>query len=129
MKKSEAIRANYNDLIDVMVDYYRACLDSEGNMQYTVYIWSDGEVQTLESFQGSNNYLVPNDYEPRELYHVCTITTSSPWDYAGDVSIPDDPDERDNLEQEVINWLVDEYRREGAPETLDSAITEAELEE
>lgn len=130
MKQSEIIRAHYAELIEAMTDYYRAVLDSAGRVQYKIYIWSDGEIHALEGVQGDNAYLVPREHETRELYHVCTIAEPcfDPWDYA-DSAAPDDEQERTETERQIIDYLVDNYRTDGASAILDSVIDQAEQEE
>lgn len=130
MKKSEIIKEHYNKIIETMVEKYEAVLGYGGRIEYTVYIWDDGEIECLEDVQGGTTFLRPNQFETRQLYTVCTIEAPcfDPWDYA-DHSAPDDEDEREAEETEIIEWLVDEYKREGAEAALDAVIDEAEQEE
>ena len=130
MKKSEIISSNYNKIIDVMVDRYEDVLISGGRVQYKLFVWEDGEIECLEGCQGDTSYLRPKQNESRELYYVCTIDAPcfDPWDMT-DHSAPDDEEEREREKREIIDWLVDEYRHEGAEALLDATIEEAEMSE
>ena len=129
MKDSEIIR-KFSDVIAAeMVSRYRSVLECAGRVQYQIYIWEDGEIEVLPGPQGDNSYLKAKDYEPRTLVYVRTISSPffDPWDYT-DESAPDDEDERDATEQEIIDWLVDEFRN-STDDILDSVIEEVEREE
>ena len=130
MKKSEIISSNYNKIIDVMVDRYEDVLNSGGRVQYKLFVWEDGEIECLEGCQGDTSYLRPKQNESRELYYVCTIDAPyfDPWDMT-DHSAPDDEEEREREKHEIIDCLVDEYRREGADALLAATIEEAEMSE
>ena len=129
MKDSVIIRKHRKAIAAAMVDRYRTVLESAGRIQYRIYIWEDGEIECLEGPQGDNGYLKAKDYEPRELVYVRTISSPffDPWDYT-DESAPDDEDEREATEQEIIDWLVDEFRN-STDDILDSVIEEVEREE
>ena len=125
MKKSELIRENFSRLAKVLADRYETVVDSEGRVQYKVYIWSDGEIQCLEQAQGDNSYLAPNNYETRELYYLTTVGGYR-IDLADAAGLPAVETEEDK--QEAVEFLVDEYKRE-LPDLLDELIYEAEREE
>lgn len=110
MKKSEVINKYRNVIADIMVECYNSVLESYGRIQYKVYIWEDGVIDTLEQVQGDNAYLVPKDREPRELYYVTTVDSPcfDPWDYA-DEAAPDDEAVREQMERIIIAGLVDDY--------------------
>lgn len=129
MKLSEIITNNYKAITEAMVSMYRTVLESNGRIQYKIYIWDDGEIECLEQVQGDNSYLQPRDMEPRALYYVTTIEQPNfdPWDSA-DHSAPDDEQEREAEEQEIIDWLVQEYETNVGDE-LDNIISEAEMVE
>lgn len=130
MKASEII-STYRDSIESrMVELYRSVLDSEGRIQYQLYIWDDGELADLEAVQGSNTYLQPREYEKRRLVHVARIDIMpnfDPWDYTDDPR-PDDEDEREEAEAEIIDWLVDEYAK-SVSDTVDDIISEYERDD
>lgn len=125
MKKSELIREHFAELAKVLAKHYETVADSEGRVQYKVYIWSDGEIQCLEQAQGDNSYLVPNDCETRELYYVTTVGgyRVDLADAAGLQGIETEDDHR-----EAVEFLVDAYKQE-LPDLLDELIYEAEREE
>ena len=125
MTKSELIRKHFAELAKVLAKHYETVVDSEGRVQYKVYIWSDGEIQCLEQAQGDNSYLVPNDCETRELYYVTTVGgyRVDLTDAAGLPGIETEDDHRD-----AVEYLVDAYKQE-LPDLLDELIYEAEREE
>lgn len=127
MTRSEIITNNYKAIREAMIAKYRAVLDSEGGIQYKIYIWSDGEIQCLEQVQGDNTYIQPYETETRTLHYVTTIALPGfdPWDYA-DHSAPEDEHERKTEEQEIIDWLIEQYEQD-VDEQLDNIISEAEM--
>ena len=125
MKKSDVINAHRNAIADVMVDRYQSVLESYGSIQYKVYIWEDGEIETFEQVQGDNAYWVAKDCEPRELYYVTTVDSPffDPWDYA-DEAAPDDEALRERMERIIIDGLVDDYGTY-VRDIIDQAIEDA----
>lgn len=129
MKDSEIISKFSNIIAAEMIARYRTVLECAGRVQYQIYIWEDGEIEVLPGPQGDNSYLKAKDYEPRELVYVLTISSPffDPWDYT-DESAPDVEEEREAAEQEIIDWLVDEYQN-SVSDILDSVIEEAKWKE
>lgn len=130
MKRSEAIVKYYDAIRAEMIDLYRTVIECDGRIQYKLYVWEDGEIERLEGPQGDNAWLRPRDMEPRELYYVDTIEVSpsfSVWDSYDEVP-PEDEAERENLVNEIVDWLCDSYK-ETIDEHLDAIIEEAEYEE
>ena len=129
MKRSEAIRKYWENIKNWLPDLYRAVLESDGRIQYGVYVWEDGEVQILEEVQGSTAYLKPKDMEPRKLFYVTCVEFPNfdPWDYS-DHAAPDDPEKRKAERTEITDWLLEEYTR-NLPDLLDSILADAEQEE
>lgn len=129
MKKSEAITASAAKISDALINAYRAVLESGGRMQYKVYLWDDGDVQTLPGVQGDTCRLEPRAGESRNLYYLTTVEAPGfdPWD-AADHSAPDDPDERSAEEAEIIDWTMDAYK-ENLYSILDNLLLDAEREE
>lgn len=129
MTKSEVIRTNYAKIEDELADCYRCVLESGGSVQYSVYIWEDGKIETIEGVQGDHSRLVPYECEPRQLYYVATVALPlyDPWDHSID-GIPDDDAEREAAEKEINDWMIDEYRNT-LDDTLDGIIADAEQEE
>ena len=108
MKTSEFIRANYDRL--------------------HVYIWDTGDIECQEAVRGDRSWLAASDSNPHELYFVCTVEVEPSfnlWDVAGE-AIPEDETEAEEKRQEIIDWLVDEYKQEGASAVLDAEIEDRE---
>ena len=129
MTRSEIIRNHYSEIADEMIEHYRTVLESEGHVQYNMYIWEDGTIYSLEQVQGDGTYLVPNDMETRQLYYIDTVAYPffNPWDAAGE-SAPDDDAEREAQEAEIIDYLVDQYRN-NIDDVMERIITDAECDE
>ena len=129
MKRSEAIRKYYDAIAAEMIEDYELVLKSRGNAQYKIYVWEDGEIEYLQGVQGDNTMLAPRSAETRELFYVTTVDAPmfDPWDFAEDAA-PDDDAEREAAEEEIIKYLVDEYRR-NISDQIDPIIDEAEMQE
>lgn len=130
MNKSEIITAYRKEISQEMIDCYRSVLNCDGTIQYGIYIWDDGEIETLEGCQGDNTYLVAKDWESRKLFYVTTISWPCfcAFDY-WDGSAPEDEDEKEKAHQQIIDYLVDEYEREGVSDALDAVLSEARYED
>lgn len=129
MKASEIIRKYYDKIANAMAERYRDVVESDGNIQYGIYIWEDGEIQILEDVQGGNSWLKARDGEPRKLVHVDTISECpgfDVWDYS-EVK-PDDDEKAEQMKDEIIDWLVESYE-EGVYDRLDWIIKEIEQTE
>ena len=124
MKISKFLSKYARDLTEVIVAAYRSVIESEGETQVKVYIWEDGEIETLEQPCGSNSGFVPADGR----HYVCTISEPffNVWDAAG-VTPPDDEEseEFDREWEAAVDWLVEEYKRSCADEVIDDAIKQA----
>lgn len=125
MKQSEAIEKYQREITDELVSCYRIVLNYYGRIQYKVYVWEDGEIETLQGVQGDNSWLQPRSAEPRKLFYVCTVDAPcfDPWDFA-DHAAPDDEDEREAERKEIIDYLVGEYEH-NVSEVIETAIEEA----
>ena len=130
MKKSELIRKHYDALYDAMLERYNRVLQANGRTEYDIYIWSDGEIEGLCKTQGDNSWLVAGESEPCDLYYVTTVTTGpcfDIWDVA-DHSAPEDDAEREAEEEELREYLAENYREQARTE-LDDLIEELERDE
>lgn len=109
-EEADLVITHLDELEEEMKRCYRECLESRGRLMYKIYIWSDGEIQTLEDFQGSHTYLVAKDYEDRTLTEVTTIEEPFfNWrDFCPD-TVPEDEEEAEKLCEETIDWLCDDY--------------------
>ena len=130
MKRSEAIEKYYDKIKADMVELYRSVIECDGRIQYGIYIWEDGELEHLEEVQGGTGWLKPRDYEPRELYYVTTIYVDPSFDIwdCSESGAPDDEDEREAMREEIIDWLVDDYKA-NVSDTLDSIIEDVKRRE
>lgn len=127
MKRSEIITKYYDKIRESMIDHYREVVSADGRIQYSIYIWEDGELEYLYEVQGDNGWLQPRDMEPRELFFVCTISESPSfdiWDYS-DVGMPEDEVEQEAMREEIIDWLVDGYK-DIVDDILGTIISDAE---
>ena len=129
MKTSEAIKKYQQKIMETMSKKYRNVLESEGRLQYRIYVWEDGEIECLEGVQGDNSYLKAKDNEPRTLFYICTVSAPgfNVWDAAGE-SAPDNEQEAEEMAKSVIDACMEEYT-DSLPDMMDSLIREAEDEE
>lgn len=130
MKKSEVIHAHYDEILNAMKSCYEDVIRSGGRIQTKVYVWEDGELEYLTDAQGSNTFLTPRDMETRELYFVATIEAPSfdVWDFSADPK-PEDEEEAARMEEELIEWYLEEGTSEQMIAILDAAIEDAEEKE
>lgn len=110
---------HYNELLREMTERYRNVLESDGQCQYKVYIWEDGEIECLCGPNGDNTCLAPNRGEHRKLYYVTTI--DAPY---VDVFSLSGEDPSECSKEDAIDWLVDTYDDE-ARAHLNQAIDDA----
>lgn len=134
MKLSEIIELNYDRISDAMYDAYEEVIKSDGAVQVDIYIWSDGEIETLHEAQGSNSFLVAKDWESRTLYYITTV--ASPffdWRNYAEESVPDKDEEPivyELMKKEVIDYLLENSEHETELElVLERAKQEEKYEE
>lgn len=129
-KRSEVIAKYRKELANVMRSRYHDVLESDGKIEYKIYIWEDGNIECLECPRGSTSRLVPNNGEKRKLFYVDTVMVDpsfDPWDCT-DHSAPEDEDERESERKEIYDWLEEQYE-EGVDIILESEIISAEMQE
>lgn len=107
MKQSEVIYKYWDKIVDAMRKAYADCIG--GRTQEKIYIWEDGEIETLFGVYGDNFFLVPKDYEERELYYITTVSTSDPRDFIVDDISEMTEEEYDKAYEEASEWLIDGY--------------------
>lgn len=131
MKKSEVISRFAPAIEAAMVDCYRSVLRYDGQIQYGVYVYSDGTVRTIEQVQGDNARLAKDENDPRELYYVTTVSAPcvDVFDLAGITDTSETEEEAEVAKAEAIEWLVEDYEAAGADEALESIISNAEIDE
>ena len=127
MRRSEAIEANRAAIAEYMVSHYETVMKCHGRIQYSLYLWEDGELEGLEQPQGDCSWLGPRYGEKRKLFFVTTIRGFNPWDIV-DHSVPEDEAQKEEEEQDVIADLVVDYRL-GIEDLIDSIIREAQTKE
>ena len=121
----EDIVTKYEDkIVKEMIDCYRRVLEYNGNIEYKIYIWEDGEIEILETLNGSRGWLQPKECEPRKLYYITTVKSPGfdPFDCIAEC-IPEDEDEQEKLREEIIDDEVACYRQD-VHYTLYDAITD-----
>ena len=132
MKKSEVIR-EYNDeirdtIVESIVEVARIAIENETVMQEQIYIWSDGETETLWGPEGDNSFLVAKDHEDRQIFYVATV---SGRDYGS--LFEDYKDQAEDMTDEAILecFLNDtrDWGRDQAQAMIDQAIQNAEWAE
>lgn len=130
MKRSEVLE-KYRDKIEAaMVSNYRTVLESYGRVQESIYIWDDGEIVEHEDVEGGNSWLEPTESADREFFFVDTIKMPfyDPWDGAIDAP-PEDEEEREHMEKEIIDYEVEEYESALSDYIYDEMIAEAKQDE
>lgn len=128
MKKSEIILANQEAIADYLVSHFRTVMECHGRVQYDLYIWSDGELEGMQKVPGENSWLAPRDGESRELYFVTKVTGYNPWDLVDDHPVPEDDEQREAEEKDIIADLVQDYKL-NVYELIDSIVEDAKREE
>ena len=130
MKLSEAM-VKYREKIEPeMVKCYRDVLENYGRIQYDIYVWEDGEIVVHEDVQGGNAELVPGDGATRELFCVACVKMPfyDPWDGA-DHGRPEDEEEAEREEKELIDYEVEEYEYALSDHIYDEMVAEAKQDE
>lgn len=130
MKNSEIMTTYYDKILEAMTQNYADVIRSRGRIQVSVYIWSDGEIETLTDAQGSSMRLYPREMETRTLVPVATLEAPcfDIWDFSNDPK-PEDEEEAEKMEEELIDWYLSEGVQDQMRATLDGAIEDAEMRE
>lgn len=113
MKPSTIISTYRESIADALRTAHRNALDDDGAMQYSVYVWSDGTIQTLEDLAGGHTYLRARDEDPRTLVYVATVGGNE-CRYSYGLN-------GDETDEDISNWL-DELADEWEECTLDAII-------
>lgn len=129
MKTSEAIKKYQPEIMETMSEKYRYVLESEGRLQYKIYVWEDGVIECLEGVQCDNCYLQAKDHETRTLFYICTVSAPgfNIWDASGE-SAPENEQEAEEMAKSVIDACMEEYT-DSLPDVVDALIHEAEDDE
>lgn len=124
MKKSEIIINNYDTILNALGACYRDALESDGRMQYALYVWEDGEIEILPKVSGDHTYLIPKECEPRQLVHVMTVGGYN-FHYSENLNGTE-------TEDDIGIWLdelTSQYMNDQAECDLDDRIEELKREE
>lgn len=127
MTKLEVLKKHRTAIEQEAVKLYRTVLESDGDLQFSLYIWEDGEIESLQDVSGGNDTLRPRDSEPRQLFFVTKVSAPAfSW-----VDMLVDPVSEDEVEQEqqnseAIDFAVDAFKDEFS-DRLDSIIKEVEM--
>ena len=127
MLRSEAIEKYWAPIIEAMRTAYADTVG--GNTQEKIYIWEDGEIETLYGVYGDNSFLRPKQWEDRELFYITTVSTADPADFI-DVYTEHMTDEEYNaVYEEAAHFLVDGYDpEEDLQNILEDAIRAEKIE-
>ena len=120
MLRSEAIEKYWDSIIEAMRKSYADTIG--GNTQEKIYIWEDGEIETLYGVYGDNSFLRPKQWEDRELFYIATVSASDPADFITENTAEMTEEEYNAVYDEAAEMLIDTYDPE---ETLDEIFDDA----
>ena len=120
MLTSEAIEKYWASIIEAMRTAYADTVG--GNTQEKIYIWEDGEIETLYGVYGDNSFLRPKQWEDRELFYIATVSASDPADFITENTAEMSEEEYTKAWDEAAEMLISTYDPEG---TLDGIYDDA----
>lgn len=125
MKKSEIIKKYETAIINAMVKAYEDVVRYNGIFENDIYITEDGEIETVETLRGDNFWLTEG------LFFVTTVKVGVGFDIwdTTESEMPEDEDEAAEMEEELIENLVNEYRTEQVYVDYRGALDTALLED
>ena len=127
MTKLEVLKKHRTAIEQKAVELYRTVLECDGMIQFSLYVWEDGEIESLQDTNGGNDVLRPRDSEPRQLFFVDRISYPNfSWEDMMFDSVSEDEDERERQRQEAIDFAVDAFKDEFS-DRFDSIIKEVEM--
>ena len=118
MKKSELIIKNRERISEAMLALERKVFEANGQIRYMLYMKDDGTIEPVEIPFGEGAFYITT---------VMLRKPATPWELTG-TAIPDDPDERQERLEELIDYLV-EAAGETIGDEIDCIIEDAKLEE
>ena len=130
MLRSEAIEKYWASIIEAMRTAYADTVG--GNTQEKIYIWEDGEIETLYGVYGDNSFLRPKQWEDRELFYIATVSASDPADFITENTAEMSEEEYTKAWDEAAEMLISTYDPEEELQNIfDDAIRaeKAEAEE
>ena len=127
MLRSEAIEKYWNTIVEAMRTAYADTVG--GNTQEKIYIWEDGEIETLYGVYGDNSFLRPKQWEDRELFYITTVSTADPADFIDVYTEHMTEEEYNAVYEEAAQFLVDGYDPEEELQNIfDDAIRAEKIE-
>lgn len=127
MTKSEVLKEHSEEFMQAMREAYIDLMHCAAptKCEYELYIWEDGEIETLLKPVGSSGFLQAKQEEPRWLDYVCRVRADDVWQYM-DAEKPSEWDydtqeeyekataEAEAMEAEAIEELCAQYDPEEA---------------
>lgn len=127
MLRSEIIEKYWNKIIEAMRTAYADTIG--GNTQEKIYVWEDGEIETLYGCYGDNSFLQPKQWEDRELFYITTVSTADPADFITEYTADMTNEEYNSAYGEAAQFLVDGYDPEEELQNIfDNVIREEKAE-
>lgn len=127
MLRSEAIEKYWDSIIETMKKAYSDTIG--GNTQEKIYVWEDGEIETLYGVYGDTSFLRPKQWEDRELFYIATVSTADPADFIDVYTEQMTEEEYNAVYDEAAQFLVDGYDPEEELQCIfDDAIREEKAE-
>lgn len=125
MTRYEIIKKYETAIIEAMVKAYEDVVSYNGIFENDIYITENGEIETVETLRGDNFWLTEG------LFFVTTVKVGVGFDIwdTTESEMPEDEDEAAEMEEELIENLVDEYKREQVYVDYCGALDTALLEE
>lgn len=127
MTKLEALKKYRTAIEQEAVNLYRTVLECDGMIQFSLYVWEDGEIESLQDTNGGNSFLRPRDSEPRQLFFVVRLSEPTfRWEDMMFDPISEDDEEREQQWQDAIDCAVESFP-DWFSDKLDSIIREEEM--
>lgn len=127
MLRSEAIEKYWDEIAEAMRTAYADTVG--GKTQEKIYVWEDGEIETLYGCYGDNSFLQPKQWEDRELFYVTTVSAADPADFIDVYTQHMTGEEYNAAYDEAEQFLVDGYDPEDELQSiLDNVIQEEKVE-
>jgi len=112
MKRSEVIEKYEDKIIEEMRSAYDYCIGTEGRATEQIWIWDDGEIETICDVKPNTGWLKAKECEDRQLFYVLEVDGVnqgfSVWDTTCEPK-PEDEEEAEAMKQELLQEMLDEY--------------------
>ena len=107
------VESNRKEIEATMQECYESVIDANGVIQFSIYLWDNGEIKVLEDVQGGNSFLAPHEGYDHELFRLIEIAEPCfDWTNYCDEKVPDkddEPDAYEALKENIIQWLKEDY--------------------